>query len=257
MRELESWMQGVARPPTSIFLKVVDLISAEADSGKPEAVRHSIELRRKAALVSQAARSARENADAALSKARSTIEQSREMRASLLAQLSPLQARPSRLSAEDFAASEFAPPDAGLIVESALRAAVNSTAAERANMQLVCPEGLRIVGHAGFKQAFLDFFAIVNDRTPTCCDRALKHAQRSIVADVRADPIFVGTEAGDVMQRAGALACQSTPLLGTSGEVIGMLSTHYEKPHQPDTAELAVIDLISERTSFWLGGRTV
>lgn len=54
------------------------------------------------------------------------------------------------------------------------------------------------------------------------------------------------------MDDAGARAVQSTPLLGPSGQVIGMLSTHYERPHIPSPEELQAIDAIAERTSFWL-----
>lgn len=257
MPQLDLWMQGAARPPSYIFLRAIDLISAEPDSGSPAAVRRSIELRRKSRLLGQAARAARDNADEAFRSAASTLERSREIRASLLGLDAPLAARLRNVSAEDFAATEFASSDGRLIVDTALRAAVNSTAATRANVQLVCPAGLRIVGHIGFEPPFLDFFAIVDDRTPTCCDRALKAGGRIVVTDVRMNPIFAGTEAGDVMQHAGALACQSTPLLGASNEVIGMLSTHYEKPHRPSSKELELLDLISRRMSFWLGGRSL
>jgi len=39
--------------------------------------------------------------------------------------------------------------------------------------------------------------------------------------------------------------------------VIGMLSTHFEEPHQPAAKELELIDLISQRTSFWLSSRAL
>lgn len=215
--QLESWMEGAARPPAYVFLKVVDLVTGVADCGRPEVVRRSIELRRKATLVNEAARLARENTDKALAKAASTLERAQEIQALQLSQKSPPPARRRKLSAEDFAAAKFAASDGGLLVECALRAAVSSTAAARANVQLVSPEGLRMVGQLGFEEPFVKFFATVNDRTPASCDRALKLARRTIVTDVRTHPIFAGTEAGDVMQRAGGLACQSTPLLGTSG----------------------------------------
>jgi GAF domain-containing protein len=56
------------------------------------------------------------------------------------------------------------------------------------------------------------------------------------------------------MQRAGALACQSTPLVSGSGELLGMLSTHYERPHEPLPEELQVVDLVARVASRWLSG---
>ena len=121
-------------------------------------------------------------------------------------------------------------------------------------MQLLWPDGLRIVAHLGFDQRFLDFFAAVSRGTSSTCGQALKHGQRIIVNDVLADPVFKGSAAADVMRNAGALACQSTPLFGGLGQVIGMLSTHYECPHQPSLQELAVIDRVTLRTSHLLAG---
>ena len=257
MRQLDYWMQGAGRPPTYAFLKAVDLISAESDPGATEALRRSIELRRKAALINRAARAARDNADDALRNAASAIERSKAIRAWLLEQEGPPPARLRDMSVEQFTATEFGRSDGRLIIDSALRAAVQNTAASRGTLQLVCPAGLQIVGQLGFDRPFLEFFAIVKARTPSCCDQALKLAQRIIVADVRTDPIFAGTESGDVMLHAGSLACQSTPLLDHSDQVIGVLSTHYDGPHQPSSKELEIIDRVSQRASFWLGGRSL
>jgi hypothetical protein len=47
------------------------------------------------------------------------------------------------------------------------------------------------------------------------------------VDDVRQSPIFIGTQALEVMLAAGAIAVQSTPLISHSGTLLGMFSTHY------------------------------
>ena len=253
---LDAWMQGTVRPPSYVFLKSVDLISAEADSGKSEFVRRSIELRRKSALVAWAARTTRDKSDEVARRTLSTLERSVQVHASILerAGRGPLKAQARNISVEDFVRARFAPSDGLQILEAALNAAVNGTSAARANVQFLCADGLRIVAHLGFDQRFLDFFAAVSQDTSTACGRALKLGQRFIVNDVLVDPGFKGTAAADVMRNAGALACQSTPLLGGLGQVIGMLSTHYERPHQPSLEELAVIDHVTLRTSLLLAG---
>ena len=248
MSQLDAWMRGSGRPPSYVFLKVVDLISAEANGDLADSVRRSREARRKAGLIQAAAQATRE-------RAASIIDRSMQIREALLERGAPEGVvRRRAITAWDFAAMEFSASDGRLILDAALNAAVNSTGATRANVQMASPEGLRLVAHIGFQADFLEFFATVDHRVASCCGRAHQDGQRVVVSDVLADPIFVGTSAADVMGRAGALSCQSTPLRGARGELIGMLSTHCDSPHEFTAKELEVIDVITQRTSQWLGG---
>jgi len=107
------------------------------------------------------------------------------------------------------------------MLEAARNAAVNGTAAARGNVQLVHPRGLRIFAHLGFDDRFLEYFAWVQPETPSSCGPAHARAQRVVIADVLTHPIFAGTPALEVMDGACARACQSTPLVSRSGEVLG------------------------------------
>ncbi len=139
--------------------------------------------------------------------------------------------------------------DRSLQLHEALKAAVKASGAQRGNIQAASPDGLRIVTQLGFEKRFLDFFSVVTHDTPSCCGPAAAKAQRVVVSEVGTHPIFAGTEAAEVMTSAGAAACQSTPLLDVSGSVIGMLSTHYERPHEPTAAELSAIDELARGVS--------
>ena len=59
------------------------------------------------------------------------------------------------------------------------------------------------------------------------------------------------------MEAAQARAVQSTPLVGVSGCVLGVLSTHYPEPRIPPDADFGVIDRIAHRAAFWLQQTTV
>jgi len=218
-RDIDAWMDGAERPPVYVFLQAVDLINDR--QGTPKSAQ--------------------------------LTEQSKRLRAALLDNAPGHAARRRPLSVDEFLTAEFAPSDGGLIVDTALNALVNGTAASRANVQLVCDQGLRIVGHLGFQQPFLDFFATVGHDVPSTCGRAAQVLQRVVVRDVASDDIFKGTEAGEVMLQAEARACVSTPLVDGSGVLIGMLSTHYETPHEPSSDELEAIALVCKRASYWLG----
>lgn len=86
----------------------------------------------------------------------------------------------------------------------------------------------------------------------------MEKASRIVVPDVANDAMFAGTPALEVMLEAHALAVQSTPLVSASGAVLGVVSTHYDRPHRPDERELDVVDHIARRAAFWLdGGRAL
>lgn len=176
---LEEWLAGRSRIPDEVFLRVVDLLDAEAAAAR---ARHE--------------------------GLRGTIAE---------------------------------------ILGDALR----ETGASRGNVQVVQPEGLRIVGHVGFEQPFLDFFSCVSHEG-SACGSALLRGARVVVPDVATDPIFAGTRAAEVMLQAGCHAVQSTPLRNGSGEVIGMLSTHYETVHAPSSSELRAVDAAAAHAAAFL-----
>ena len=151
-----------------------------------------------------------------------------------------------------FLHAAFLPADGREMVESALDAAVAGTGADMGNLQISRPDGLVIVAQRGFEAPFLTFFACVNNEGT--CGAARRVAGRVVVSDVQSDPIFVGTDSAEIMEQARARAVQSTPLIGASGEILGVLSTHYTQPRRPTQQELEVLDHIATRTAFWLDG---
>jgi GAF domain len=141
-----------------------------------------------------------------------------------------------------------------ILLNGLLAAAIAMTEAEMANIQLFeqASGGLKIKVQRGFKQPFLDFFDEV-DAGQAACGTALKTGERVVVEDVTSNPIFLGTAALEVMLDAGALAVQSTPLFSPFGHTLGVFSTHYRKPHRPDTRELQVLDRLSYETIKCIG----
>jgi signal transduction histidine kinase/CheY-like chemotaxis protein len=79
------------------------------------------------------------------------------------------------------------------------------------------------------------------------CGVALREGRRVIVEDVTTSPVYAGTPTLEVQLRAGVRAVQSTPLLGSSGELVGMLSTHYRTPRRPDDRDLRHLDLLARQ----------
>jgi hypothetical protein len=160
----------------------------------------------------------------------------------------PLTPEPQR-----FLQQRFLPGETLTVARAAVEAAIGGTQAQRGNLQLLRPDGLRIVAHKGFDQPFLHFFACVHEES-CVCGTAMKRGGRIVIPDVTAHRLFAGTRAGEILAEAGVRAVQSTPLLAPSGALLGMLSTHYSQSWEPSERELKVIDQVAQRAAFWLGG---
>src|SRR5262245_7785445 len=130
--------------------------------------------------------------------------------------------------------------------------AITITAADMGSVQLVDGDGgLRITVQRGFKQSFLEYFSSVKV-SEYCCGLALRRRQRIVVEDVTTSPIFADRQSQDMMLAAGARACQSTPLMAESGQVVGVLSTHFHAPTQPSDSALRHLDALAARAARFI-----
>jgi two-component sensor histidine kinase len=57
------------------------------------------------------------------------------------------------------------------------------------------------------------------------------------------------------MLDAGVCAVTSTPLMASSGNLLGMISTHFVTPHRPSERELHLMDLLARQTADYLEGK--
>jgi signal transduction histidine kinase len=135
-----------------------------------------------------------------------------------------------------------APAPAALLAE-VLEGTMALQGAALGNIQLYDPatRTLSIAVQRGFAAPFLARFGTVDAADPTACGRALAGGQRVVIEDVEADPAYAPLRA--VAAAAGYRAVQSTPLFGGDGRPVGMLSTHFPRPHRPSDRELRLTDL--------------
>jgi PAS domain S-box-containing protein len=137
------------------------------------------------------------------------------------------------------------------VLDEVVETAIAITRADMGNLQLLDPDTgvLRIAAQHGHEQGWLDFFSAVEEGLGASCGLALTSGARVIVEDVALSPVFVGTPALEVQLRAGIRAVQSTPLLSSSGALLGMLSTHFRVPTTPDEADLKLLDVLARQTT--------
>lgn len=131
------------------------------------------------------------------------------------------------------------------VLEEGLEDALAILKADRGNIQIVDPVSgsLTIAMQTGFSDEFLEYFAVVDDEASACGRAAQQHAQ-TVVVDVNTDPGFAPHR--EIAAASGFRAVQSTPLVDQYQRVVGVLSTHYPRPHCPPARELALIKRFGE-----------
>src|SRR5262245_38195187 len=118
------------------------------------------------------------------------------------------------------------------VVEFLLSRSIQLSQAKLGNVQLLNLRtgSLDIEAQNGFNDEFLSFFQTVHFSQGSACARVMQNRTTVVVEDVLADPMF--GSAATIMLNAGVRAVQSVPLISSSGAFVGVLSTHFLRPHR-------------------------
>jgi PAS domain S-box-containing protein len=118
-------------------------------------------------------------------------------------------------------------------------------------MQLLEPERnrLRLLAWKGFHPQSASFWEWVYLDSGSTCGLALFSGCRVVVADVETCDFTAGTADLDEYRRSNIRAVQSTPLLSRSGQLLGMISTHWREPHQPAEPALRRLDVLARQAA--------
>jgi PAS domain S-box-containing protein len=137
-----------------------------------------------------------------------------------------------------------------------LQTATMVTGAPKGHIQLFDKKSgaLVIAAQCGFEPPFLTFFA-QEPSQDLACAMDLNPFDRVIIKDIRR--AIVDKTALAVMLDAEVRAFHSTPLVSSSGKVMGVVSTHYAAPHRPDKRELRWMDLLARQAADYLERREI
>ncbi|MEU0740783.1 GAF domain-containing protein [Streptomyces sp. NPDC006134] len=139
----------------------------------------------------------------------------------------------------------------GAVLNAVLRRVLAVTGAGMGNVQLAEHGRLRLVKHVGLGQEFTDFFAFVDDSS-TACGKAAESGRQVTVRDIATAALFDDASRRTIL-RAGSRACHSVPLVDRSGTVLGMVSSHHERPLAGFTqAQLRTLEEIGGTAGHWL-----
>lgn len=134
--------------------------------------------------------------------------------------------------------------DVGADLLQALDIAIGITGADMGTLQRFdeSADCLKIVASRGFSTEALAFFGVVRRDTNTTCAAARTRRMGVFVGDVSTSYLFVGTPELDMLRAGGIAAVHSTPLIGSSGRLCGVLSTHFREPQIESDFDQAPLD---------------
>src|SRR5437764_8167929 len=78
-----------------------------------------------------------------------------------------------------------------------------------------------------------------------------------IVEDVTKSEIYAVKSTLAAMRNSDVYAVQSLPLLSSTGNLLGIISTHFSRTHRPSEQELRLMDLLARQTADYLERKRV
>ncbi|WP_163467772.1 GAF domain-containing protein, partial [Klebsiella michiganensis] len=78
---------------------------------------------------------------------------------------------------------------------------------------------------------------------------ALTLGRRAIIPDFETWSDIAGTQDLLAFRRAGIRSAQTTPLFSRGGKLLGMISTHWNVPHQPSERDLRLLDILARQAA--------
>jgi PAS domain S-box-containing protein len=137
------------------------------------------------------------------------------------------------------------------LYERVIDAAIGLMSSDMASMQMLDPKRgeLRLLAWRGFHPKSAAFWEWVHVDSGSTCGAAFSQGRRVVVPDVETCDFMAGTADLDHYRLSGIRAVQSTPLISRSGRLLGMISTHWREPHQPDERALRQLDVLARQAA--------
>jgi GAF domain-containing protein len=128
--------------------------------------------------------------------------------------------------------------------------AVALMCSDYASIQMLVPERgpggeLRLLAFRGFNPEAAKFWEWVRADSKSTCGIALLDKKRVVATDIAGCDFMAGSEDQQIYLQTGIRACQTTPLVGVGGKIVGMISTHWRRPHEPSEEHFRSFDILA------------
>ncbi len=116
---------------------------------------------------------------------------------------------------------------------------------------------LELLSSLGFHPESAIHWKNVDLKDTSTCAKSLHDGTRVIVTDVEQCAFMKGTKDLEYYRLSQIRAVQSTPLITRNGIMLGMISTHWKKVHQPSAEHFQLFDILVRQASDLLERKQV
>ena len=125
---------------------------------------------------------------------------------------------------------------------------------EYATMQTLHPERgaggeLLLIASRGLTEEARQLWNWVRAEQSTTCALALRTTARVVVSDIASCGAMAGTVDQALLLEGGIRASQTTPLVSRGGKLLGMITTHWNEPHQPSERDFRLLDILARQAA--------
>lgn len=170
------------------------------------------------------------------------LRESESKLASELADAKQLQKISSQLLEEDPAISPY---------DELVEAAVKLLKADAGSIQQVDESTgeLHLLAARGLHPDSVAFWKRATLTSPEVGGIALQNRKRIFVNDVESSAIAAEAEQLLAFRKSGMRSVQATPLVSRSGRLVGVISTHWRKPHDPSERDFHLLDVLARQAA--------
>ena len=116
-------------------------------------------------------------------------------------------------------------------------------------------EQLVLLASQGLDEQARSYWRCVSADAGSTCGQALQTRSRVIAEDFRHCSFALRRNDLEAFIGSGILSAQSTPLYSRKGQLLGMISTHWKKPHRPSDHDLRLLDILARQAADTLERR--
>jgi len=132
-----------------------------------------------------------------------------------------------------------------MLLESVASPGGRSEVASQFGLDLRRPRIRRAILQAGLLQSLQEPRA----DSKSTCGIMLRDKGRVVAPNIAMCDFMAGSEEQRTYIQTGICACQTTPLIGRGGIVVGMISTHWRTPHQPSEKDFQLFDILARQAA--------
>ncbi|WP_052055309.1 response regulator [Myxosarcina sp. GI1] len=108
---------------------------------------------------------------------------------------------------------------------------------------------LLLLASRGFAPQSIASWQRVRSDSPCVCGMALNKGERVFVPDIETCDFIADVMTYEAFRLSDIRSVYTTPLLTRTGHIVGMISAHWRKPHQPLERELNLLEVLTRQAA--------